>query len=508
MSLGLNNALSIATSGLSATQQAMAVASQNVANAGTSGYIKEIANVQSNVAGGIGYGVSTVATTLATNDQLQRVLYAQNADVANYQATSNSLSAITALQGSTSADSGSSGTLSDLLGNVQSDLLSLSSTPTSSSAQSSVVSAAQSLVQSVNTLGKTYQNQRQSAQDSIVSTVSDINTNLTTIGTLSTQIMTLKASGQSTADLENQRFTALSSLSSEIGVNWRVSGNGDMTITTTNGTTLPTHNRTSAGEAVSSTWPLTTSSAEVTVDKAYPGTTKANAIPGIMLNGRDVTSSLSGGSLGANITLRDTTLPTMQAQLDAFASTTANRFQAQGMTLFTTSTGTLPGSSSSTLTPAGTLGFAQDMQVSATYTADPSQLVNGSAGSTTTVTNVLQYAFGLTLADGTAQPSSDSSSLGLNGNLSTGYSGNQTILDLATTLTSSQAATANSASNSLTLSQTSQSNISTSFNTSSGVSVDTEMANVVSLQNAYAANAKVVSTVQSMFSALLNAVGS
>ena len=88
------------------------------------------------------------------------------------------------------------------------------------------------------------------------------------------------------------------------------------------------------------------------------------------------------------------------------------------------------------------------------------------------------------------------------------YSGNQTILDLATTLTSSQAATANSASNSLTLSQTSQSNISTSFNTSSGVSVDTEMANVVSLQNAYAANAKVVSTVQSMFSALLNAVGS
>ena len=155
MSLVLNNALSNATSGLSATQQAMAVASQNVANAGTSGYIKEIANVQSNVAGGIGYGVSTVATTLATNDQLQRVLYAQNADVANYQATSNSLSAITALQGSTSADSGSSGTLSDLLGNVQSDLLSLSSTPTSSSAQSSVVSAAQSLVQSVNTLGKT-----------------------------------------------------------------------------------------------------------------------------------------------------------------------------------------------------------------------------------------------------------------------------------------------------------------------------------------------------------------
>lgn len=33
------------------------------------------------------------------------------------------------------------------------------------------------------------------------------------------------------------------------------------------------------------------------------------------------------------------------------------------------------------------------------------------------------------------------------------------------------------------------------------------MANIVTLQNAYAANAKVVSTVQTMFSALLSAIG-
>ncbi|MCQ8239230.1 hypothetical protein NFI88_00040 [Acetobacteraceae bacterium KSS12] len=40
----------------------------------------------------------------------------------------------------------------------------------------------------------------------------------------------------------------------------------------------------------------------------------------------------------------------------------------------------------------------------------------------------------------------------------------------------------------------------------SDVSVDKEMANVVALQNAYSANAKVISTVQTMFSALLSAI--
>ena len=41
----------------------------------------------------------------------------------------------------------------------------------------------------------------------------------------------------------------------------------------------------------------------------------------------------------------------------------------------------------------------------------------------------------------------------------------------------------------------------------SGVDVDTEMAAMVTLQNAYAANARVMSTVQAMWDALLGAVG-
>jgi flagellar hook-associated protein 1 FlgK len=44
------------------------------------------------------------------------------------------------------------------------------------------------------------------------------------------------------------------------------------------------------------------------------------------------------------------------------------------------------------------------------------------------------------------------------------------------------------------------------FNSQSGVSVDTELSNLIALQNAYGANARVMSTIQQMMSTLLQTV--
>jgi flagellar hook-associated protein 1 FlgK len=41
------------------------------------------------------------------------------------------------------------------------------------------------------------------------------------------------------------------------------------------------------------------------------------------------------------------------------------------------------------------------------------------------------------------------------------------------------------------------------FNSTAGVSIDTEMANLIALQNSYAANAHVMSVVQTMMTSLL-----
>ncbi|MBV1836143.1 flagellar hook-associated protein FlgK [Acetobacter estunensis] len=519
--MDLNAALSIATSGLEGTQYALGVVSQNVSNASTTGYVEETAQLNSRDSAGTGSGVKIGLTTRVVNDALQSSLYTQNATVEALTVKSNSLASITALQGSTSSDSGSTATLSDELGNLSNAFSSLVSTPNDSTALNTVISDAGTVVSTINDLSSAYQTQRQQAQDSIVSDVATVNTDLTTIGVLSKQIMLLKVQGQSTADLENQRASAMSDLSSQLSVTFTETSQGDMLVKTANGTQLPTYptqdgqtlstyptsdSDTSSTTAIktdqpTSTWPLSTSSEELQVTSTTSGTATGSYIPGITLdiNGTDtnITSDLTGGSLGANIELRDTVYPKMQAQLDSFSYALASRFSTAGLSLFTDANGNVPSSTTNAETPTGIVGLSSTIEVSPTISADTSLLAPD--GSTSVATNILSTAF----TDTTAAPSTD---LGVDGNISTGYSGNLTLANLATTLTSAQAQVASDTSSNLTSATTVQTSLTSSVSSVSSVSVDNEMSKIVALQNAYEANAKIVTTVQSMFTALLDAV--
>ena len=524
MSVSLNTSLSVASSGLSAVQYELAIASQNVANASTPGYVSEIANVSSRQSGSQGGGVVIQLTTRAVNEALQNSLYSQNATVAGLDVTVNALNAVSAVQGSTSADAGASGTLSDQLGNLQNSFTTLDGSPSSVVDQQSVVSSANSLASTIRTTSATYQTQRQNAQQAVYSEVNALNSNLSAIGSLSSQIVQLQLTGQDTASLENQRSAAMSTLSSSLNVKFTQTSTGDMLVTTADGTSLPTHGL--LGPLL--TTPVTT----IGVNDAYPG-----SIPAIELNGRDVTTSLTGGRLGANLTLRDTTLPTMQAELDSFSSTLAARFSDQGLTLFTDASGASPATGSP---PAnGEIGFSSTIQVNPLVVATPSMVRDGSqaiqdpspgatlvpgaiptgasaftpnpaggpAGFTTLVSNVLNFTFGTTIAAGaTSYAAAASTGLGVNHTLSSPYTATGQLTTLATTLTASQAQTIGAA----TTQQSSQTDIQTTLQanltSTSGVSIDDQMANVVALQNAYESNAKVVAAVQSMFSALLTAI--
>ncbi len=522
--MSLNTSLSIASSGLSAVQYELGVASQNVANASTPGYLSEIANVASRDAGGQGSGVCIQLTTRAVNDTLQNSLYTQNAAVAGLGVTTNALSAISSVQGSTSADASASNTLADDLGNLQNSFTALDADPSSTVQQQSVVSSAGSLAASIQTLSETYQTQRQDAQQAIPSEVDQVNAGLAAIGSLSEQIMQLRGAGADTADLENQRDAAMSSLSSSLSLKFSETASGDMLVSTAGGLSLPTH---------ATSGPLSTRNASIAVADAYPG-----SIPGIELNGTDVTASLTGGTLGANITLRDATLPTMQAELDGFSSTLASRFSAQGLTLFTTAAGDQPGADPTTAPPNGQLGFSAEIQVNPAVLSNPALVRDGTtaiqdptagatpvAGAITTgasaftpnptggpvgfstlISRVLTNALGTEVAAGVSQPVTPSTGLGANGGLSAPYAGSGDLVTLATVLTASQAQTIDEA----TTQQTTQSDIQTTLQanltSSSGVSVDDQMANVVALQNAYEANAKVVSAIQAMFGDLLAAI--
>ncbi len=539
--MSLSTSLSIASSGLNAVQYQLAVSSQNVSNASTPGYITEVANVASRDAGGAASGVVVQPTTLALNNALQNSLYVENASVAGLGVTVNALSAVSAAQGSTT-DATNSNTLTSLVGNLQNAFIALDNDPSSSVQQQTVVDSATTLAQGINSLSGTYQTQRQEAQAAIPATLDAINSNLTTIGALSEQIMGLQATGGDTAELQNQRLDAMTTLSSSLGVVFTPTSTGDMLVSTTSGLALPT--RPIGGPLVSAGAPPIMASSAYAAS-AVPGAT--TTIPPITLNGLDVTASMAGGTLGANIELRDTTLPTMQGELDAFSSTLATRFSAAGLNLFTNAGGWSPDPNAATdptqapantpwdttlvtvpqtipLPANGELGFSAEIEVNPLVAASPSLVrdgqdsaltgaatflpnpASGPVGFTTLIDGILSSTFGTQTITGTSQAASSTAGLGINGALSAPYSGSGDLGSLATTLTSSQAETIGLATTRQSTGTDMQTTLQASLTSSSGVSVDDEMSKIVALQNAYEANAKVVSSVESMFSALLSAI--
>ncbi|AQT06348.1 flagellar hook-associated protein FlgK [Acetobacter persici] len=517
--MGLNASLSIANSGLHSIESQLAVVSENVSNSGTPGYVQETAVVESAVTGGDGAGVINGNTALSVSPFLQKALYTQNAEVSGLTVESNSLASLSAVQGTTTSSSDSSGTdstantLTDLLQNVSSALTSLTATPNQSASQASVVSYAQSLTDNIHTLASVYQTQRQSAEDSIGTAVSGVNTDLTSIGQISQKIMAVKAGGGDTASLENQRYEAMNDLSSKLGVQYTEKSNGDMVVRTQDGTIIPTrpdqiNQNDSTQKLPSSTWPLITSSENISSSMYYKAG-DAQSIPGIMLGDKDITSHLTGGTLGANITLRDATYPKMQAQLDSFSYTLINRFSSAGLPLFTNGTSSPLSGDTQKTTPNGIVGLSSAISVNATYAAKPSLLTtdaSGNTGVTSTITSALQNAFGTSTDDTTGAMSSPTSKLGPDGGISISYSGSQGLSELATSLTTDQASVIANASSNLTSATSMKTTLSTKVANVSSVDVNSQMADVVTLQNAYTANAKVVSAVQSMFTALLGAI--
>ncbi|GAB6853265.1 flagellar hook-associated protein FlgK [Asaia astilbis] len=519
--MNLLSSISMATGTMKSIEAQYALLSNNVSNASTTGYVRETVATVAQVAGGIGVGSRLANTQLAVNQALQSTFYRQNATASSYDTLNSSLSALSAVQGSTSADSGSTTSLSDQLGNLQSSLISLTSTPSQSAAQSAVINNATALTNTIHTLASTYTTQRQAAADNVVSIVSSVNSDLTQIGALSQQIIKFQAKGQDTADLENQRLGVMSDLSSSLSVTFSTTSNGDMIVRTENGVQLPTRpdqigqdNNTQT--LPSSTWPLTTSSA--TIDSSnYYSAQDPNSVPaGIMLKGQDITSSLTGGELGANVSLRDSVYPQMQAQLDSFSYTMMNRVNSAGLSLFTTSSGgssTVQSTNLNLPSPQGIVGLSSTLSVNATYAATPSLLVtttnsDGTTNSndTSVISKVLSVSFGSDPSDVSGSLLAPTSGLGPNGALSTGYSGSQGLLALSSALTSNQGATIASASSGLTSSTAVLTTLQTKIASTSGVVPNDELAKTVTLQAAYSANAKIISIAQTMFSALINAI--
>ena len=507
--MAIINALTVAGSGLANINRQLAVVSNNIANAQTPGYVREVSTQTAVGAGGMAMGVATGITTRELDIALQSRLFTQNAAMGGTGMRSGLLAAIDSAHGTPGAGTD----LAALVGALGNKFSALASDPGSAPQQRAVVDQASTLATQIRSVADTIGTQRQAAQDAIVAGVDSLNGALARIGDLNRQIVQLHATGASTADLENQRDAAAQDASANMELKFMVRPNGAMAVFTGNGLELPTDVATTK---------MSVASAVVGPSGFHPG----GGLPGVMLGGADITTQITTGKIGAAIALRDTTLPTYQGELDEFAETLTNRFADQGLTLFTDPSGNVP-PTAGVPRQGNYIGYANIIQVNPAVDANPALVRDGTtaipgsaagastftpnpaggpAGFSTMITRVLNFALGGQVAPGVSQTAPSLIGMGPTGALSSGISTPVQLGDFAATLVSHQTGQAAAAQTDATAAGDVHTALQQSLAQASGVNMDSEMSLMVTLQQAYSANAKVISANQAMWSQLLQAV--
>lgn len=313
--MSLSIAGRIAYSALSAAQVQIAVTSANIANASTDGYTVKSATQVSTVSNGVGTGTAITAIDSDVDAHVFAALVDADSDLAAATTTASYTDTLQSLLGSTTGSDDGGTSIAASLSSLETTLSALASAPDSDSAKAAVIDALDDGADGLRSLSSSIQSLRADADDEIATAVETINDSLAEIDDLNDAIVAAGARGQSTADLEDQRNTALRAIAALIDVDTTTTAAGVMHVYTTSGTTLLDSAVHALGHDTVGTVSATTNFDAITVD------------------GKDISSEIKSGSVDALLTLRDDTLVDAQDELDSLASaliTTLNAITADG----------------------------------------------------------------------------------------------------------------------------------------------------------------------------------
>ncbi len=526
--MSLDGAIGISTSGLRAISAQLRTVSNNVANAEVAGYTRKVLPTRAISANGIGIGIAVEQTMRVTDAALQRAVWAREASFAAADMRATILAPIESLHGR--VEDGSS--LAGLLGKLNESFISLAADPTSASLQVEVVQGAETLASRINEMAGAVTSARNRTQELLSAGIDEVNRLLGEAGVLTREIVRLKNESQGTAEIEDKRDAIIGQLSAMMDVRVVLKENGEMQVFTRGGLTVPLR-----ADAFSTT------GAELGPGSFYDP--EGGSTPGLYLidpsrpdQPFDVTRGQLGGQLGALLGLRDETLPRFTAELDEFAHKLARRFDQQGLRLFTDATGNVP-QEGGAVPQSRYVGFSSEIRVFALVIEQPRLVRDGThavpggvpgypatrevqppygdpftpnppggpEAYTGLIERIIEYTFGTEVGRGRPHdPAFLSSGLGPNGRISSPIPSAGTLAAYATALVSTQTAEYGAAKASADGERATRDLLANRFADIVGVNLDTEMALLVQLQNAYQANARVLTTVQAVWDALLNSV--
>ncbi len=221
-------------SGLTVAQAALAVVSQNVANANTVGYSRQIAGLEARIVAGISSGVQISGIERVIDDFLVRELHGQTSVLGAAQASAQFLTEVQSRFGSPSGNTSLSADLAEL--GVAFDTLSVN--PEDAALRFGVVAAGAAVARGVSQLATSVQKLRTEADKEINITIGAINGRLRAINALNVQISRARASGALTATLEDQRDREVAKLAENIAISTFERDNGALTVLTGGGLSL------------------------------------------------------------------------------------------------------------------------------------------------------------------------------------------------------------------------------------------------------------------------------
>jgi flagellar hook-associated protein 1 FlgK len=465
VSVSLQNALS----GLQAAQQNLAVISSNITNAQTPGYSRETVPLSTQIVGNAGAGVLVGVTQRQVDENLANSARQQDTVASAANAMNTYFQQIQGLFGQ--VNDGNS--LGDVYNNFATALQTLSTSPENAVAQQNAIATAQSLAEKLNSMSSGIQQIRAGTDSQIATDVQTVNTQLQDIAQYNQAITHDKATGQSTAALEDQRAQALDQISKLIGVQDFVRPDGTMVVLTTTGKVLVDSNA-------------------QTLSYAATGTVNASSVLSPLKVGSvDITGDTTNGEIGALLNLRDTQLPNLTAELNQFTNKLFTTVQTPNLATANSGTGATNDANHffASVDVANGVDNAATIQVHPDLVSNPSLLDGPAANPDPSVSQNLSNAANAPIA------------FAATGNFASGTT--VTLSGYAAQILGQSANAAAAASDNATF----QSNLQTTFNARassvSGVNVDQELADLTVFQNMYAASAHVITAVDSMLTTLM-----
>jgi len=483
--MSISSALSSALTGLKATSRQAEVVASNVANASTPGYGRRGVSLSASVLGGTGQGVMVRGVTRQIDQFLINDRRGAQASAGERDTRASFLRQMEGIVGQPSDPA----SLSARVAALDRALMEAASRPESGARLTTAVDAARQLAFGLNGASNAIQDARARADGAIGKAVGDLNSALSQVQVLNTQIRSSTGAGQDISALLDQRQQIVDRISGLVPLREVARDNNQIALMTTGGAVLLDGQASQFGFTA--------------VNTVVPEMTLASGgLSGLTLNGRPMATSgeaslLRGGQLAGLFAVRDDLAVTGQARLDGMARDMVERFSALGLDL-TVAPGDLGlfTDAGAAFDPLDEVGLSARIAVNA--------MVDPQAGGA---------AFRLRDGLGAVSPGATGNSallVALTDALSTARPTVSSVFPAANRSLAGLTADLLSASSSERLNaETEEAFTSARFvaldemEKAGGVDTDQELQSLLVIEKAYAANAKVLKTVDDMLNTLL-----